>query len=162
MGDHPWDTPGAPSPAATPVGKEGGAGAKTSVEKKWQTNLAKVAFAKSFPGQMTSWGHAAGKTIDCVVPLVGRSVCVVIFTDRTFIVNATAPLEPAEQIASLLVARPLLAPHYKTAYQLLDQYIAADQEMQRMARLENILGAVRNNLPQIPEIKEALKRLLAD
>ncbi len=132
------------------------------VEKKLQANSEKVAFAKSFPGQLASWDAAVGKEVDRVMTLKGRPSCMVIFADRTFIVSSMAYLEPADLISLLLAARPLLDAHYKEAYQALDQCMVSDKEMQRMARLENILGAVKNNLPQIPELKEALKHLLEE
>lgn len=71
-------------------------------------------------------------------------------------------IEPADLISALLVARPFLESHHGKAYETLDQYIASDKETQRMARLENIMGAIRNNLPQIPELKDELRRFLED
>lgn len=70
--------------------------------------------------------------------------------------------EPADLIAALLAARPALESRHGRAYEALDRYIASDKETQRMARLENIMGAIRNNLPQIPELKDALRRFLED
>jgi hypothetical protein len=93
---------------------------------------------------------------------VGPSNAVVIFSDGTFIVTASPDLEPADLIAALLAARPFLESHHAKAYETLDQYITSDKETQRMARLENIMGAIRNNLPQIPELKEELRRFLED
>ncbi|TAK06239.1 MAG: hypothetical protein EPO39_09385 [Candidatus Manganitrophaceae bacterium] len=85
---------------------------------------------------------------------------VVIFSDGTFVVTPSPDLEPADLIAALLAARPFLESRHGQAYQSLDDYIALDKETQRLARLENILGAIRNNLPQIPELKDELRRFL--
>jgi len=63
-------------------------------------------------------------------------------------------------IASLLEAKPFLERHHQTAYEMLDQLIVQDKELQRMARLENIMGAIYNNAPQIPELKQALQNFL--
>jgi len=90
----------------------------------------------------------------------GASNSVVIFSDGTFAVAPLPDLEPADLIAALLAARPFLESRHGQAYQSLDDYIALDKETQRLARLENILGAIRNNLPQIPELKDELRRFL--
>lgn len=92
----------------------------------------------------------------------GPSNAVVIFSDGTFVVASPPDVEPADLIAALLAARPFLESHHANAYETLDQYIASDKETQRMARLENIMGAIRNNLPQIPELKDELRRFLDD
>lgn len=132
------------------------------VEKKWKTNAEKVAFAKSFPGRLTDWRPAAGKRIEHVVTLEGREVGAVIFPDGAFICIPSPEPEPADLIRTLLACKPFLQPYHKGAYEELDRWIATDREMQRMARLENILGAIRNNLPQIPELREALRKFLDD
>lgn len=129
------------------------------VEKKWKINAEKVAFAKTFPGRLIDWTSAEGKKIERVVA-AGPSSVVVLFSDGTFVVTASPDLEPADLIAALLAARPFLESYHAKAYEALDQYIASDKETQRMARLENIMGAIRNNLPQIPELKEELRRFL--
>lgn len=92
----------------------------------------------------------------------GPSNAVVIFSDGTFVVAAPPDIEPADLISALLTARPFLETHHANAYETLDQYIASDKETQRMARLENIMGAIRNNLPQIPELKDELRRFLEE
>jgi hypothetical protein len=96
------------------------------------------------------------------VVAAGPSNSVVIFSDGTFVVASPPDVEPADLIAALLAARPFLEIHHANAYETLDQYITSDKETQRMARLENIMGAIRNNLPQIPELKDALRRFLDD
>ena len=130
------------------------------VEKKWQTNREKVAFAKSFPGRLMKWDAAIGKKVERVVFVHEKETGLAIFEEGTFIFIPSPDPEPAELIQSLLAGRSFLEPYYKEAYSELDQWIAADKEMQRKARLENIMGAIRNNLPQIPELKEELKRFL--
>ncbi len=130
------------------------------VEKKWQTNREKVAFAKSFPGRLMKWDAAIGKKVERVVFVHEKETGLAIFEEGTFIFIPSPDPEPAELIQSLLAGRSFLEPYYKEAYSELDQWISADKEMQRKARLENIMGAIRNNLPQIPELKEALKRFL--
>ena len=48
------------------------------------------------------------------------------------------------------------------AYAELDRRIAVEREAMRLARMEKVLGAVETNLPQIPELREELRRLLGD
>jgi hypothetical protein len=38
---------------------------------------------------------------------------------------------------------------------------ARDRDLSRRARLENILGAIRHNAADIPELKDAVRRLAA-
>jgi hypothetical protein len=131
-----------------------------TVARKWKMNARKVSFAKSFPGCLDGWHDAVGKKIEEVVVLEKEKAEVVIFSDATFILVSSAELKPALLIKSLLKARPFLERHYKGAYETLDQLIDSDKELQRLARLENIMGAIQNNYPQIPELKAELSRFL--
>ena len=135
------------------------------VEKKLEVNAKKVAFAKAFPGRLHRWEEASGKTIEHVIAIhpkkdKPKKNGVVIFTDATFIFVPSPEVQPALLIQSLFAAQPFLMPHYATDYEQLEQLIAEDKEMQRLARLENIMGAIRNNFPQIPELKTALEGFL--
>ena len=128
------------------------------VQQKWQTNASKVAFAKGFPGRLTEWKSALGKTVEKVVSTERNGL--VIFSDGSFIAIPTPDPQPADLIRLLLSARPDLTRFWKEAFDELDHWIEKDREMQRKARLENILGAIQNNLPQIPELKEAIEKAL--
>ncbi|MFY9268203.1 MAG: hypothetical protein WAO55_00470 [Candidatus Manganitrophaceae bacterium] len=128
-------------------------------ERKWRANAEKVAFAKSFPGRLPDWKSAEGKAIERVIE-AGPSVQLVLFSDGTFVVTPLPELEPAPLIAALLAARPFLERYHREGYETLDRHILTDREMQRMARLENIVGAIKNNLPQIPELRDELRRFL--
>lgn len=132
-----------------------------SVEK-WQANREKVARAKSFPGQLSSWAGAAGKRVENVILVDGHPVSVVIFADKTFLIAASVEPEPAQILAALLAARSRLDSAYPQAYRELDDHISRDKELTRKARLDNIIGAIRNNLDQLPELPDALEKLLAD
>jgi len=131
------------------------------VEKKILKNSEKVSFVKAFPGRLKDWEAAVGKHIRDVVKLEKGAAGLVIFSDASFLPVSCSGQEPGLLLRLLLAAQPLLAPHYPGAYARLAQLIAEDKEMQRMARLENIMGAIKNNLPQIPELREALKDFLA-
>ncbi len=130
------------------------------VEKKLQSNAKKVSFVKSFPGRLKTWDATIGKKIERVVRDDKGKTALLIFSDASFISTSFSEQEPGPLLKALLAAKPFLESHYDEAYQTLSELIAEDKEMQRMARLENIMGAIENNLPQIPELKDALKDFL--
>ena len=70
--------------------------------------------------------------------------------------------EPYELGEALQASRRYLEPTHREAYVGYDQLVKKDKEAQRSARLENILGAIRNNMEQIPELKDRLKDLVEE
>jgi hypothetical protein len=132
-------------------------------EDKWKTNMEKVAFMKRFPGLITSWEGTAGKTVETVRPLRGKEgAAVVVFTDGSFIPTPPLAPEPWELGEALHAARPYAERVHPEAYARYDMLLAKDKEASRAARLEKILGAVQNNLEQIPELRERLKQLVKE
>jgi diglucosylglycerate octanoyltransferase len=132
-------------------------------EDKWKANIEKVAFMKCFPGLITNWAATAGKTIEAVRPLKGKEgAAVIIFTDGSFIPTPPLGPEPWELGEALHAARPLVERVHHDAYVHYDRLLAKDKEAVRAARLEKILGAIRNNLDQIPELRERLKQLVQE
>jgi hypothetical protein len=130
-----------------------------SPEEKWAANRAKVEFAMTFPGLVREWADARGKTVDTIVESGdGR---VVIFTDGAFAIVPSRELDPAAVVAALAAARPRLERVHSAGYAELDRLAARDRELGRRARLENILGAIRHNAADIPELKDAVRRLAA-
>ncbi|MFZ1763580.1 MAG: hypothetical protein WAT99_11905, partial [Nitrospira sp.] len=69
---------------------------------------------------------------------------------------------PYELGEALQVGRSYLEPKHPEAYIGYDQLLKKDKDAQRAARLENILGAIRNNMEQIPELKDRLKDLVKE
>ncbi len=131
------------------------------IEEKWKANQEKVAFMKRFPGLTLSWEHAAGKTIATVIPLTGKpGSAVLIFQDGSFIVAPPLAPEPWELGEALRCARSDLEPQHPEAYAEYDRLVRRDKEALRSARLEKIIGAIENNLEQIPELKERLRQLV--
>jgi regulator of sigma D len=63
---------------------------------------------------------------------------------------------------ALVDARQYLEPRHQAAYQEYDRLAKKDKETLRLARLEKILGAIENNLEQIPELKDRLKALVKE
>lgn len=130
-----------------------------SPEAKWEANRAKVAFAMTFPGLVLDWKDARGKTVDTVVP--ASDTTVVIFTDGTFGLIPVREQDPGSVVAALAAARPRLEPVRAAAYATLDRLDATDRELARRARMEKVLGAIRHNAAEIPELKDAVRRLVA-
>jgi hypothetical protein len=138
--------------------------------EKWQANAEKVAYAKHFPGLLSDWADARGKTIVSVIPLSsaeggsggGRPGQVVLFDDRTFLVTGLLDPEPADLLNGLFAAGAQLEPWYPEAYARLCALRDTDEQLTRQARLEKILGAIRHNAKNLPELKEAVARLLKE
>jgi hypothetical protein len=132
-----------------------------AVEEKWKANQAKVAFMKQFPGLAPSWLALQGKTLEAVAPLTGKpGAAVLVFSDGSFVVAPPIAPEPWELTDGLGVARKVLEPKHPEAYAEYDRLAHQDKEALRVARLEKIIGAIENNLEQIPELKDRLRRLV--
>jgi hypothetical protein len=132
-----------------------------AVEDKWKANQAKVVFMKQFPGLFTTWEQALGKTLQAVAGLPSKAgAAVLVFNDGAFTVAPPLAPEPAELREGLMVARQILEPKYPDAYAEYDRLAWIDSEATRSARLQNILGAINNNLEQIPELKDRLRELV--
>ena len=128
--------------------------------EKWEANREKVAFARAFPGRLVSWADAVGRTVEAVVSSGNNAV--VLFADGAFLIVPQSDPEPAAILAALAAARPRLAARHAEAFGALDRLTDRDRELTRRARLDNILGAIRHNAAEIPELKEAVRRLLDD
>jgi hypothetical protein len=131
------------------------------VEEKWKANREKVAFMKKFPGLLTAWEQAHGKTIEAVAPLSSKAgAAVLVFSDGSFAVVPPPTPEPWELGEGLGAARRFLEFKHREAFAEYDRLTNQDKEALRAARLEKILGAIQNNLEQIPELKDRLLRLV--
>jgi hypothetical protein len=134
-----------------------------AAEDKWRANLEKVAFMKQFPGLLGSWEALGGKTIEAVIPLKGKQgAAAIVFTDGTFTVAPPMVTEPYELGETLTVARRQLEPKHAQAYVEYDRLVQKDKDALKSARLEKIVGAIQNNLEQIPELKDRLKALVKE
>jgi len=125
--------------------------------------MEKVAFIKQFPGLTLDWSVCECKTIEAVVTLTGKpSASVIVFTDGSFTVAPLPVPEPWELGQALVDARKHLEPKHAQAYEDYDRLVKKDKEALRSARLEKIIGAIQNNLEQIPELKNRLKELVKE
>jgi hypothetical protein len=70
--------------------------------------------------------------------------------------------EPYELGEALAVARTLLESTHETAYVEYDRLVKKDKDALKSARVDKILGAIQNNLEQIPELKDRLKELVKE
>ncbi|HTN43516.1 MAG TPA: hypothetical protein VMN77_06930 [Nitrospiria bacterium] len=132
----------------------------SAIEEKWAANEEKAAYIKKFPGLFLNWSEALGKKINKVVPLNDGIGAVLLMEDGTFTV--VSKIDPTihqiyEGIQSL---RPELEPRLSGAYRTLDEKVLRDKRMTSKARLEKILGAIRNNMSEIPELKEEIEKLI--
>jgi diglucosylglycerate octanoyltransferase len=134
-----------------------------AVEDKWKANLDKVAFMKQFPGLLGNWETLAGKTVKAVFPLKGKQgAAVLVCTDGTFTIMPPMAPEPYELGEALAAARTILEPEHQAAYVEYDRLVKKDRDALRSARVEKILGAIHNNLEQMPELKDRLKELVKE
>ncbi|HXX73900.1 MAG TPA: hypothetical protein VEI50_02110 [Nitrospiraceae bacterium] len=133
------------------------------IEDKWKANMEKVAFMKRFPGLLNSWDSLTGKSVEAVIELKSKSgSAVVVFTDGSFIIVPPPSAEAYELGEALTAARQYLELKHPEAYAEHDRLVKKDKEAQKSARLSNILGAIRNNVDQIPELKDKLKALVKE
>jgi diglucosylglycerate octanoyltransferase len=129
--------------------------------EKWKANQEKVAYMKTFPGLVTEWEQSQGKTVQAVVGLPSKAGAVVlVFSDGHFVVAPPIAPEPWDLGEGLAAARRYLEPRHRDAYVKYDRLVQTDREALRKARLEKIIGAIQNNLKQIPELKDRLRRLV--
>ena len=131
------------------------------VEEKWKANQAKVAFIKKFPGLVYVWEELKGKTIQTVASLPSKpNAAVLVFSDGCFSVVPPIAPEPWELTEGLKAARPTLESQHAEAYATYDELVKKDKEALRGARAEKIIGAIHNNLEQIPELKDRIRELV--
>lgn len=125
--------------------------------------MEKVAFTKRFPGLSLDWKSFEGKGIQAVIPLTGKpGAMVIVCDDATFTVASALSPDPWMLGQAIADARSQLEPTHRAAYEEYDRLTTKDKEALRTARLEKILGAIHNNLEQIPELKERLKELVKE
>lgn len=132
-------------------------------EEKWKANMEKVAFIKQFPGLAGSWEQIKGKTIETVTPMPSKpGYATLVFTDGSFIVAPPLDTQPKELGEGLTAARASLEPRHPEPYKEYDRLVKQDKNATKAARLEKIIGAIQNNLEQIPELKDRIRQLVKE
>ncbi|MFB3145773.1 MAG: hypothetical protein ACE1ZO_01490 [Nitrospirales bacterium] len=132
-------------------------------EAKWKANRDKVEFLKQFPGLVQKWEEALGQTVKSIIPLDSDStIAVIVFSNGQFTIAHAPELEPKYLRESIETARSTLEPIYPDAFAQYDVLAGHDKNATRIARLENILGAIHNNVEEIPELKDRLRSLVKE
>ena len=132
-------------------------------EDKWKANQDKVAYLKQFPGLVTSWEETVGQSVTTVTPLRNQpGTAVLTFSNDRFAVVAPLAPEPRALSEGIPAIRSHLESIHPEAYAHYEDLAAKDREATRQARLNNIIGAIHNNLEQIPELKDRLRSLVKD
>ena len=132
-----------------------------SMETKWKANQDRAAFLKTFPGLLNSWEQTVGQTIESVNSLSSeKRLSVLIFSNASFAVAPPVSIEPRDVKAGLTSGRHLLESRHPHAFAEFDRLTQLDQQASRQARVENILGAIHNNIEDIPELKHHIRSLV--
>ncbi len=129
-------------------------------EVKWKANQEKVAFLKQFPGLLGSWDEAEGRTVTSVTAIEQSKAKVLTFDNGTFAIVPPLAPEPKQLRDGIEAAEARLRALYPEAYREYETLAQRDREATRTARLENILGAIHNNMDDIPELKDRIRSLV--
>lgn len=129
-------------------------------EAKWKANQEKVAFLKQFPGLLRAWDEMTGHTVISVTPIEQNNATVLMLENGSFaIVSPLAP-EPQQLRDGIAAVATRLRALYPDAYREYEALARRDRDATRVARMENILGAIHNNLDDIPELKDRIRALV--
>ena len=132
-------------------------------EAKWKANQEKVAFLKQFPGLIQTWQDTEGKTVQAILPLSSNSkISVIVFSNGDFTLAQDPETEPKYVREGIENARPTLEMWHQDAFTHYDVLADRDKQATKSARLENILGAIHNNLHDIPELKDRIRSLVKE
>lgn len=129
-------------------------------EVKWKANQEKVAFLKRFPGLLRSWDETAGRTVTSVTAIEQSKAKVLTFDNGTFAIVPPLAPEPKQLRDGIEAAEASLRALYPEAYREYETLAQRDREATMAARLENILGAIHNNMDDLPELKDRIRSLV--
>jgi len=132
------------------------------IEQKWAANQEKTASIKSFPGLVLNWSDFEGKKLRKVHPLKDGSGHLLMMDDGSFTIAARIDPTTHQILEGIQALRPDLESRLPEAYRILDEKVQLDKEMSRKARMEKILEAIRNNMSEIPDLKEEIVKLVRD
>ncbi len=129
-------------------------------EAKWKANQEKVAFLKQFPGLLHAWDEVTGRTVTSVTAIDQSDAKVLMLDNGTFVIVPPLKPEPKELRDGITAVATRLRDLYPEAYREYEALAQRDRDATRTARLENILGAIHNNLDDIPELKDRIRSLV--
>ena len=128
-------------------------------EAKWKANQEKVAFLKQFPGLLRSWDEMAGHAVTSVTSIEQSEAKVLMLDNGSFAIVPPLAPEPQQLRDGLIAVETHLRTLYPDAYREYEALAQRDREATRTARMENILGAIHNNVDDIPELKDRIRAL---
>ncbi len=129
-------------------------------EAKWKANQEKVAFLKQFPGLLLSWEEIAGHTVTSVTPIEQSDAKVLLLENGSFAIVPPLAQEPRQLRDGIIAVQTHLRVLYPDAYRQYEALAQRDREATRVARMGNILGAIHNNVDDIPELKDRIRTLV--
>lgn len=130
----------------------------SKTEEKWKINRQKNEFARSIPCKISPDNTL--KVIHKTHLNCAKDIELCIYETHTFSLSNPDAFEDAQiVIETVELVRPYLEQQYPEFYQEYDKWVELDKEATRKARLEKILGAIANNMAEIPELKEEIIKL---
>lgn len=129
-------------------------------EAKWKANQEKVAFLKQFPGLLRSWDEIVGHTVTSVTSIEQGDAKVLVLDNGSFAIVPPLAPEPKQLRDGITAVATRLRALYPDAYREYEALARRDREATRIARMENILGAIDNNVEDIPELKDRIRTLV--
>jgi hypothetical protein len=130
----------------------------SKTEEKWKINRQKNDFARTIPCKILPDNIL--QIIHKTVLPSAKSIELCIYENQTFSVSQPNTFEDAQLVIECVeIVRPYLEKFYPDFYQEYDRWVQLDKEATRKARLEKILGAIANNMAEIPELKDEIIKL---
>ncbi len=129
-------------------------------EAKWKANQEKVAFLKQFPGLVRSWDEMAGRAVTSVTSIEQSEAKVLMLDNGSFAIVPPLAPEPKQLRDGIAAVQTQIRSLYPDAYREYEKLAQRDREATRVARIENILGAIHNNLEDLPELQDRIRLLV--
>ena len=129
-------------------------------EAKWKANQEKVSFLKQFPGLLRSWDAMVGHTVTSVESIEQSEAKVIMLDNGSFAIVPPLAPNPKQLRDGISAVQTHLRSLYPDAYREYEALAERDREATRLARMENILGAIRHNVEDIPELKDRIRLLV--
>ena len=127
----------------------------SKVENKWHINREKNAAAKKLRNLSLAEHHAKHVAFCFEEPCYVEA-----YTDGTLWVGDGTIWYYPEKIWEVIdKLEAWLKDHHPAFHQELDEWRQKDQEAARQARLAKIMGAIGNNLEDLPELKDEIVKL---
>lgn len=130
----------------------------SKTEEKWKINRQKNEFARTIPCKVLP--NDTLKILYKTSLPSAKSIELCVYENHTFSLSEPNAFEDAQLVIECVeLVRPYLEAFYPDFYQEYDRWVQLDKEATRKARLEKILGAIANNMAEIPELKDEIIKL---